>query len=74
MGQKWRKTFHFLSKAVFSFRFFHIIWQFDVKFHMYLDTGGDDDDDYEITLCRHYKIRKGSEKNMGNVLEKLQNF
>ena len=41
---------------------------------MYLDTGGDDDDDYEITLCRHYKIRKGSEKNVGNVLEKLQNF
>ena len=40
-------------------------------FHMYLDTGGDDDDDYEITPCRHYEIRKGSETNMGNVLEKL---
>ena len=59
------KAFKYLKKQ-------SIIWQFDVKFHMYLDTGGHDDDDYEITLCRHCEIRKGSEKHMGNVLEKLK--
>ena len=60
-------TFKYLKNQSF-------IWQFGVKFHMYPDTGGDDDDNYERTLWRHCEIRKGSEKHMGNVPEKLCTF
>ena len=56
-------TFKYLKNQSF-------IWQFGVTFQMYLDTGGDDDDVYEITLCRHCVLGK-SLKNMGNVLEKI---
>ena len=57
------KAFKYLKKQ-------NVIWQFG-KFHMYPDTEGDDDDDYERTLWRHFEIRKGSEKHMGNVPKKL---
>ena len=56
-------TFKYLKNQSF-------IWQFGVTFQMYLDTGGDDDDVYEITLCRHCVLGKPL-KNMGNVLEKI---
>ena len=57
------KAFKYLKNQSF-------IWQFGVTFQMYLDNGGADDDDYEITLCRHCVLGE-SLKNMGNVLQKI---